>query len=402
VLLALALAPLGACSSHGASADGGAPPDAPVADAPVDVACAHGAANGGCLIVLASHLSSPSGLALDDTGVYWTQSDATASSVMRVPKGGGQEKTIVSNGSRPVAIGGANVYLDSGDGVMAVRFGDARTAVPFQGLGRTIAADAANVYIAGCANLGVLRVAPVAGGAAKTPYVHGCPQSIALGATSAYWTSQGGSPSDSSYTTPGIESVALGGASVAVSVLGVENMLTTPGGFAGNFGGGGGGGAGGAAGGSADAGASSDGAAGGSGADAASATDDAAPALAYGVSRPFGIAVDDKSVYWTDLGPPGAMSPSGSIVKMPIAGGQPTVIVSGLDTPSDLAFDGTTFYFTTANGAIMKAPLTGAAPVMLASAQSLPQDIKVDGTSVYWVNAGVAASDGAVMQLTPK
>lgn len=48
------------------------------------------------------------------------------------------------------------------------------------------------------------------------------------------------------------------------------------------------------------------------------------------------------------------------------------------------------------SGTVMSVPLAGGTPTTLASGQT-PTDIAVDGSSVYWTNNG-----GTVMKLTPK
>jgi hypothetical protein len=61
--------------------------------------------------------------------------------------------------------------------------------------------------------------------------------------------------------------------------------------------------------------------------------------------------------------------------------------------------DATSVYWTNgvANGTVMKAPIGGGTPTILVSGQNAPEDIVVDATSVYW-----STHDGTIMKLTPK
>ena len=60
-------------------------------------------------------------------------------------------------------------------------------------------------------------------------------------------------------------------------------------------------------------------------------------------------------------------------MKLPLAGGAPVALATGLDDPNGIAVDGTSVYWTNLGGTVMKLPLAGGAPVTLAAAQSGPQ-----------------------------
>jgi hypothetical protein len=90
------------------------------------------------------------------------------------------------------------------------------------------------------------------------------------------------------------------------------------------------------------------------------------------------IAVDATSVYWAI---------QTGIVKQPLAGGTPIAIVM-VEAPTILGLDSTSVYFTKYGGGIMKAPIDGGAPVMLAAGVTPGGGMlgAVDSTSVYYVD----------------
>ena len=104
--------------------------------------------------------------------------------------------------------------------------------------------------------------------------------------------------------------------------------------------------------------------------------------------RPFGVAVDDSSVYWSTDGygdPAG-----GSIVKVALDGGEPVILVTGLSNPQSLAVDATHVYWTTEGtnnfegGNIMRVPIGGGMPTTLATSQYGPQNVVLDAQQAYW------------------
>jgi hypothetical protein len=116
---------------------------------------------------------------------------------------------------------------------------------------------------------------------------------------------------------------------------------------------------------------------------------------------PWAITVDSTSVYWTNRSSPGTSN--GTVVKMPLAGGEPDELASRQDSPWGIAVDSTYVYWVNqgspdgGNGSVMKVGLDGGTPVLIASDQNAPWSIAVDSANVYWTNYGFGANAGSVM-----
>jgi hypothetical protein len=66
--------------------------------------------------------------------------------------------------------------------------------------------------------------------------------------------------------------------------------------------------------------------------------------LALAWVRPYAVAVDATSVYFTTNSP----SPDGVVMKIPIGGGAATILASGLNYPHTIVVDATNLYWTNA------------------------------------------------------
>lgn len=109
-----------------------------------------------------------------------------------------------------------------------------------------------------------------------------------------------------------------------------------------------------------------------------------------------GLVLANGALYWVY----GAAS--GTVSTVSTAGGTVTDLATGLSYPSQAATDGSYVYFCTFNLSLsawnmMKVPVTGGSMQMIASGPgSSPTSLAVDGTSVYWTTSST------VMKATPK
>jgi hypothetical protein len=108
-----------------------------------------------------------------------------------------------------------------------------------------------------------------------------------------------------------------------------------------------------------------------------------ATTLAPSQAWPDGVALDATNIYWTD-------NMGGTVLSMPIAGGPVTPLATGQSSPSSIAVDATYVYWVNAGnpGTVMKAPLSQGSVVPLAVGQVSPGPIAVDSANIYWVAGG--------------
>lgn len=110
--------------------------------------------------------------------------------------------------------------------------------------------------------------------------------------------------------------------------------------------------------------------------------------VASSQSLPRGLAIDATHAYWTNSG-------DGTIMRAPHDGSEPTQLLSGRPTPSDIAVDTKGIYWVEAgtpnefsDGAVMAARLDGSNVVTLAAGQRDPRKLAQDSSFVYFLNRG--------------
>jgi hypothetical protein len=111
--------------------------------------------------------------------------------------------------------------------------------------------------------------------------------------------------------------------------------------------------------------------------------------LVYDNSGTFGLVVDGTFATY-------AVPGLGRIMRVPVSGGAPVALATGLDQPRSLATDGASLYWTqgVGQGKIMRLDLTpGAKPIALCDGQAQPRAIAVQGGVVYWTDI----TDGTIL-----
>lgn len=104
------------------------------------------------------------------------------------------------------------------------------------------------------------------------------------------------------------------------------------------------------------------------------------------------------AVFWTNYTSGEVMT--AQITGTPALAGTPKPVFTMQTKPYGVAVDGASLYWTNGDGTVMKAPKEGGTPVVLASGQASPGAIVVDSDSVYWINQGsLTKADGAIMKL---
>jgi hypothetical protein len=293
--------------------------------APSSAACA----NGRCLVTLAAGQIEPAYPAVYANNLYWTTQSHGWGTVMKVPLEGGAPTTLASNQAGPsnLQVNATGVYWALGyqSIVRAPLEGGAPTTLT-SGITYTfdLVADATSLYwaLASGGSSSVVKM-PLAGGPRTTLATknHGSARSIAVDATSVYWTDNG-SPSEESF----VYKVPLEGGTVTTL-------------------------------------ASGQGIAGGLAVDASnvywvawrSATDSVlmripktggSPSAVVSGPESRNFAVDEANAYWT----------VGSVVmKAPLTGGTPTTLASGQLRPIHIVVDATSVYWTNTGSQPMRA-----------------------------------------------
>ena len=333
-------APDGHVSRDSGRLDTSAPDVRPDADSAAPEPCPDSGDGTSGPIVLASEQSAPNAIAVNATGVYWTNF-SDGGTVMSVPLCGGATTTLASGQAEPlgIAVDSENVYwTDYGNAcssspacrgsVMKLPLaGGTPTTLASGRVGPTwIAVDATNVY---WADDPLAQKVPLGGGTPTLVYIVKYPVVIAVAGISIFWT--GPEPEGSGFQ-------------VLQGPLSGDGMVV---------------------------------------------------ALASRQGTPNGLAVDDTSVYWGSEVLDGGTPAGGALMKADQGGGTLVTLVSTHREPTWVAADGTSVYWTSAeDGTVMRVPRGGGTVATLASGQAGPGFITVDATSIYWAN------DSTVMKLT--
>jgi hypothetical protein len=113
------------------------------------------------------------------------------------------------------------------------------------------------------------------------------------------------------------------------------------------------------------------------------------------LNNPTELALDATHVYWAD-----GTAGSGSVLRIPHAGGTIEPVVQTQANTTGLAIDATHVYFTnTTNGTVDKAPIAGGPVVNLASGFTSLGPIEVDDEAVYFPGIGGAGGAGAIWKV---
>lgn len=114
-----------------------------------------------------------------------------------------------------------------------------------------------------------------------------------------------------------------------------------------------------------------------------------APVVALNQLNPAHLAIDDKRVYWTNSGsldgnPNQYDDGNGSVMAVPLAGGEPVVLAAQYNTPEFIAVDEDDVYWSTwGNGGVFKVPKSGGAPTQLFEGKTVGE-LVLDGADIYF------------------
>jgi sugar lactone lactonase YvrE len=274
-------------------------------------------------VVLAAGENQPCGLALDAENIYWT---VASGDVRKMPLAGGEITTLASGQNRPCSI----------------------------------VVDGPNVYWVNAASAGAIMTVTAAGGTpVKLADITGQPWKLAIRAGVIYWTSQTAGSVSKMPEAGGIPTILAinQGTPVAIDVDATTLVWSSVGQSAIRS--------------------------------LALAPLGAVTTLAEDQEAASSLRVQAGVAYWTN-------DETGEVRRAALAGGAPVTLATSSGSYG-LALDDRDVYFTDDGaGTIWRVPQAGGDATLLAEGQQLPGEIAVDGLNVYWVNTVV---DGAVMKL---
>jgi hypothetical protein len=313
--------------------------------------CGHGCEGGNCSAGVCQPFSfssstSPTGLAVNESNVYWTES---AGNVNRQPVSGTSHTSLYSDSlitlDGAISLSSTKVYFvvqeSASSYVQADLLGGGggstfdATTQPSHLSALTL--DANNLYVSsydsatqggGCS--AVINVVPLNGNAITSPYGDCTVVRMAVDATNIYWTDSG---PPNGLIPPSVMMQSLTGTPAATQVTTAQG--------------------------------------------------------------PYAIAIADGVLYWTD-------TVAGMVMKYVVGGTASPSTFGASSAPTDMAVDSSGVYWIDNNATILHLPLAGGTVQTLATQQTAAVAIATNSTSVFWVNQGTSANayaDGAVMKL---
>jgi hypothetical protein len=280
----------------------------------------------GVPVAIATNQNAPNGLAVDANNVYWTTSDGN---VVKAPIAGGGPTVLASGQMFPWGI----------------------------------AVDATTVYWVNAASAGQVMSVPIAGGAPSVlADMQSRPFKLATSNGFLYWTNNGdgtvmkmatsdGQPMKLAAQQGAVAAIVIGGNTLYWSSIGQGAIKALPLGEDGRV--------------------------------VTIASDQDA----------FTLFVVDTTVYWANIE---LEDDHGSVFKLDGNAGIPVGLASS-PSPLTAVADRLSVYWTDeATRTIRKVPVGGGEATVVATDQRSPSELTIDGTNIYWINA---TADGAIMKL---